>query len=572
MSFLGKIRLMKKPLPIGISDFKKVIESGYVYVDKTLLIEELMEQGSEVVLIPRPRRFGKTLNLSMLQYFFEKSDKDASFLFKDLAIWKNEKFRHLQGQFPVIFITFKDLKHTSWQETFSSIQELIASEFRRHRYLLEGTILAEDEKEIYQKILVNKSDQTIIGKSLLLLSEWLHRYHNKRVILLIDEYDTPAHAAYVGAYYELMINFLRNWLSGGLKDNKYLERGVLTGVLRIAKESIFSGLNNISTFTILNEKFKDKFGLLESEVEPLLQSYGLSEKLSTFRDWYDGYQIGSCKGIYNPWSVLKCIEEQGIFFPYWVNTSDNALIKQLITQGKGYFKADIEELLRGGTIDKKLDDGMIFTELEQSTNSIWSLLLFSGYLTLEATPLFGSPCKLKIPNTEVKELYQSMVLNWFEKSLDEQQYHLLFDSLINGDVETFSYIFKEFMISSASIFDIPAEESEKIYHAFVLGLLVGLKGKYEVKSNRESGFGRYNVMLFPKNSHGLGIIIEFKKVDSADPTSLKKAAESALEQIENKQYAQELIDRGVQRILYLGLSFKGKAVYIAHLFKESFSL
>ncbi|MGZ3732904.1 MAG: AAA family ATPase, partial [Parachlamydiaceae bacterium] len=274
---------MNKPLPIGMSDFKKLIDHGYVYVDKTLLIQEIVEKAAEVTLIPRLRRFGKTLNLSMLHYFFEKTKEDTSYLFKDLKIWKDEKCRKLQGQFPVIFITLKDLKHASWEETFDALKELIADEFGRHQYILEGEILSSAEKEEFVKIIHKKGEKSLVEKSLLRLSKWLHRYHKTRVILLIDEYDAPAHAAYIGNYYDTLIHFLRNWLSAGLKDNAYLERAVLTGILRIAKESIFSGLNNISTFTILHDSFSDKFGLLESEVEQLLKDYNLSQNLPDFR-------------------------------------------------------------------------------------------------------------------------------------------------------------------------------------------------------------------------------------------------------------------------------------------------
>ena len=558
---------MNKPLPIGISDFKKVIKNGYAYVDKTLFIQELTEKGMEVALIPRLRRFGKTLNLSMLRYFFEKGEEDTSYLFKDLQIWKNEKYRALQGQFPVIFITLKDVKHLSWEETFSSLRALIGKEFERHSYLLEGTILTQREKEDYLRITCREGGKTLIEKSLLLLSEWLHRYHNKEVILLIDEYDTPAHAAYVGKYYDTLISFLRNWLSAGLKDNIYLERGVLTGILRIAIESIFSGLNNISTFTVLNETFSDKFGLLESEVKELLNDYGLSEKLSDFRKWYNGYRIGSSTNIYNPWSVLNCIANKGMLAPYWVNTSENALMKQLISQGSDNFKADIEQLLKGETIEKNIDDGVVFSLLHQSPNAIWSLLLYTGYLTLDQAPSYGSPCHLRIPNIEVGELYKSMILEWFEQSIHEHKYHVLLNSLIMGDIDTFSQIFQEFMLSSASVFDVPSEDSEKIYHGFILGMLIGLSDRYEVKSNRESGLGRYDVMLIPKDPSQLGIIMEFKKIGRFEKSRLEAAVESAIKQIEYRQYAQELLDRGVRRILYLGFGFEGKEVLIRAKFK-----
>ncbi|MBA3239100.1 MAG: AAA family ATPase [Parachlamydiaceae bacterium] len=558
---------MHKRLPIGVSDFKKVIEYDYAYIDKTLLIQELVEHGTEVALIPRLRRFGKTLNLSMLRYFFEKGKEDTSYLFKTLKIWQIEKYRAMQGQFPVIFLTLKDVKHASWEETLSSLQELIGREFERHSYLLEEEILTSTEKEQYLRIIHREDGKTLIEKSLLLLSEYLYRYHNKRVILLIDEYDTPAHAAYVGKYYETLMGFLRNWLSAGLKDNLFLERGVLTGILRIAKESIFSGLNNISTFTILHKTFSDKFGLLENEVKQLLDDSGLSEKLADVKRWYNGYRIGPSTNIYNPWSVLNCIANNGALAPYWVNTSENALMKQLIAQGTDDFKADLEQLLKGGTIEQEIDDGTVFSQLHQNPTAIWSLLLFCGYLTLGQSPSYGTPCHLRIPNIEINELYKSMIIDWFNQSLHKHKYHMLLNSLTSGDINTFSQLFQEFMISSVSVFDVPSAESEKIYHGFVLGMLIGLSDRYEVKSNRESGLGRYDVMLIPKNSNALGIVMEFKKIGRFEKTTLDAAVKSALKQIEEKQYAQELMDRGVQRILYIGFAFEGKEVLIRSKFK-----
>lgn len=318
----------------------------------------------------------------------------------------------------------------------------------------------------------------------------------------------------------------------------------------------------------MNEELQDKFGLLESEVLVLLKEYGLENRLPEIRDWYDGYQIGSCQGIYNPWSVLKCIAKKGELAPYWVNTSDNALMKQLITSGSDDLKADVEELLKDGIIEKTIEDGIVFSDLKKNPETVWSLLLFSGYLTIAATPVYGTPCRLCIPNVEVKELYKSVIVNWFKTSLNENKYRMLLNSLVTGDINTFSELFKQFMLSSVSVFDIPGEESEKIYHAFVLGILVGLGTQYEVKSNRESGLGRYDVMIFPKDHSGLGIVMEFKKVSPFEKTTLEKAFESALQQIEDKQYAQELLDRGIQRILYLGLAFEGKEVLIRHKFRS----
>ena len=551
---------MKKPLPIGISDFKEIIDKKYAYVDKSLLIAEVIEEGTKVALIPRPRRFGKTLNLSMLKYFFEKTGEDTSYLFKDLKIWQDERCRALQGQFPVIFLTFKSIKHASWDQAFNHFRQIISEEFERHAYLVEDDGLSQKEKEKFRKVLDEEGDEGQTATSLRLLIQWLHRYHKKPVILLIDEYDSPAHRAYSAGYYDNLIGFLRILLSDSLKDNSSLEWAVLTGILRIAKESIFSGLNNIRTFTLLNEGFRDKFGLLEPEVEELLASYDLANKLPLFREWYDGYRIGSCTGIYNPWSVLNCLAEKGELAPYWVNTSDNALIKQLIAQGGEELKADIEILLQGGTIAQKIEEGTVFSQLHQENRAIWMLLLYSGYLTIDAKPAYDIPCPLRIPNREIYSLYRSMILDWFERSINESQYLRLLNSLTKGDVATFSEILSEFVLSSVSVFDVPFEESEKIYHAFVLGLLVGLKDTYTVKSNREGGLGRYDVMLFPKNPQELGIVIEFKKVAPSD--DLEQAATAALQQIAEKKYAQELIAYGVSRILSLGIAFKGKQVFI----------
>ena len=409
------MRSMMKKIPLGISDFKKLIEGGYLYVDKTLFIQELFDEGSDVCLIPRMRRFGKTLNLSMLRYFFEKGTQDTSHLFTSLKIWQHEKYRALQGQFPVIFISLKDVKFLEWQECYGALQELIIEEFERHKYLLDSNLFSEMEKKEHLTILQKEGSLSLYTRSLYLLTHWLHRFHGKRVILLIDEYDTPVHSAYMGGYYNLLISFIRNWFSSALKDNSSLERGVLTGILRIAKESIFSGLNNVITYTILSKDFQDKFGLTEPEVKKLLEDYGLSESQAEIQQWYNGYRIGSHDGIYNPWSVLNCIKYNGALEPYWVNTSDNAIMKELITEGGEELKTDIEELIRGGVIAKKIDEGFVFSDLEKSPGAVWCLLLFSGYLTLDATPSYGTPCLLRIPNIEVKELYDSMILDWFEK-------------------------------------------------------------------------------------------------------------------------------------------------------------
>lgn len=554
---------MKKKIPIGISDFKLLIEEKYTYVDKTLLIQELVDKGvGKISLIPRMRRFGKTLNLSMLRYFFEKTHQDTSYLFSELNIWKMERYKALQGQFPVIFLSLKDIKYSTWEDTLDAFQICIAQEYERHRYLLDSDKLSLEEKKDYHLILRKEAPQALLVQSLLMLSRFLESFYKRRVVLLIDEYDTPVHPAYIEEYYDPCIKFLRNWLTACLKDNSSLEFGVLTGILRIAKESIFSGLNNISTYSLLNKGFQDKFGFLGSEVRALLKQYELKDKLDEIRSWYNGYQIGTETEVYNPWSVLKCIEAEGKLSPYWVNTSENAIMTRLITRGADTIKKDVEELVRGGVIKKKIEEDIAFTELELRPHVIWSLLLFSGYLTVLGPVEDGSTYRLRIPNEEVNSLYRGMILSWFEKSISEENYSLLLKSLVTGDMNTFSLLFQEFLLTAFSVFDVTQDQPERIYHAFVLGMLVGLEKRYEVRSNRESGFGRYDVILFPKDVHDLGIVLEFKKMDASEDDDFETAVESALKQIEDKQYATELYARGVGSVLLIGLAFKGKKVFI----------
>ncbi len=507
--------------------------------------------------------FGKTLNLSMIRYFFEKTAHDTGYLFKGLKIEKEPNFMALQGQFPVIFLSLKAVRHSSWEQAYASIRSLVAGEYNRHRYLLEGDTLHVEEKKKYLQILREEGSQTLYTYSLLLLTQCLHRYHKKRVIVLVDDYDTPAYAAYVGGYYDVWISFFINWLSAGLKDNSSLERGVLTGAVSIPMANIFSGFNNLSTYTVLQDAFCDKFGLLEEEVKELVKEHHLEANLLQMRQWYDGYRIGSCRGIYNPWSVIKYLREEGDLAPYWVNSCDNALMRGLIAQGSEDFKADIEELLKGGVIEKNIEEGLIFADLAKGPNAVWSLLLFSGYLTTEAGPTApGSPSRLRIPNEEVLHLYRSMVIDWFEKSIHESKYCLLLQSLTKGDIDTFSKIFQEFLLASVSVFDVASDQPEKIYHAFILGMLVGLGESYEVRSNRESGYGRYDVMLIPKDVKGLGIVLEFKRIDRFEKMDLETAAASALKQIQDKKYDEELVSRGITRILHLSLVFEGEKVLI----------
>ena len=550
-----------KKIPIGIDDYKKVIEDGYVYVDKTLFIQEIIERGTSVALIPRPRRFGKTLNISMLKCFFEKTEEDLSHLFFSYKIWKTE-YRKLQGKYPVIFFTLKGIKQESWEQAYEKLKFLIADEFERHRYLLDSPHLSEEEKEIFRLILRKQESQPVAELSLKYLIQWLKRYHGIDVIVLIDEYDSPIHMAYFYGYYSHIINFMRNWLGEGLKSNAALERAVITGILRITKENIFSDLNHVSNFTLLNEDFGDKFGLLEKEVFSLLSECGMNNKLEDVRNWYNGYQIGS-SSVYNPWSVLNYIQHK-ILKPYWVRTSSNDLIKEQIIQTGVFLKKDFEDLVLGESITKLVDEGLAFSSLKNSKEVVWGLLLFSGYLTLVEMPDLSRTrcsCKLAVPNQEVLMLFQDMIQDYFTETFSISLPSLL-KTLIEGNVRAFSKDFEQLVMNIFSSHDIPKDEPERVYHAFVLGLLSSLQDEgYEIKSNRESGLGRYDVCLFPKNPERLGIILEFKKAKEEEK-NLKELASSAITQIQTLRYITELKSRGVQKILALGMVFQGKLVCI----------
>ena len=550
----------KKKLPIGISDYKEIVKGNFSYIDKTLFIEEVMEMGTKVILIPRPRRFGKTINLSMLHYFLEKTEEDHSIFFLKYQIWKTQT-REKQGKFPVIFLTLKGIKKGSWEAAYKGLQSLISEEYKRHRYLIDH--LHEDDKKDFQSIIDKVSDnQDLFENSLKYLIRFLRKHYNEQVIVLIDEYDTPIHDAYLSGYYSPMISFIRNWFSEGLKDNPLLEKAVLTGVLRVSKESVFSGFNNPGCYTVLDEEFSDKFGLKEEEVSSLLKEHEISRPLETIRAWYNGYQIGS-SSLYNPWSILQCIQKKGELRPYWVNTSDNELIKKLLIRASSLFKQEMEDLLFNRCITKSIDEATVFKNLENNPDNIWSLFLFSGYLTLNEKPIAKGlylQCKLKIPNQEVQHLYEGMLNDWLKESSPDHNLSILLESLVTGQISIFSEILQALIINTMSFYDIPADEPERVYHAFVLGLLVTLEGRYEVKSNRESGFGRYDVCLIPKDPLALGIIMEFKKIKETE--SLEKGADEALEQIEKKQYEQEVRNRGISNILKLGLAFQGKKVFV----------
>lgn len=550
-----------KILPIGISDYKQVIDNNYYYVDKTLLVKELLISGGAITLLPRPRRFGKTLNLSMLRYFFEKSETDTSYLFKKTTIWNDASAREHQGQYPVIFLTFKNIKELTWHQTRAKIYTIIAEEFNRHGYLLKH--LDARQAEQFNAILNLKADQTAYGNSLLFLTQLLHKYHNKKVILLLDEYDGPMHAAYSHSYYPELTNFMRSLLTSALKDNPHLSRGVITGILRAAKEGIFSGLNNLAVFTILSLPFQDKFGFTQTEVKQLLKDQKLSDKMDEITTWYNGYMFGQTT-IYNPWSLILCANERGLIRTYWLNTSDNQLIKHVLTRAGADLKAEFEDLLNDKPVIKEIDEGLIMPGIENKDDAIWNLMVFAGYLSYSKLEWIEAKatCTLKIPNKEIKIVYTDLVREIFKDILKQSNTKFLLQALIQGDAQTFQEILQDFIIKTISAFDLPSDEPEKSYHLFILGLLVQFHDSYQVKSNRESGYGRYDIMLIPRKASIPGIIMEFKKVQKGRGETLDSAADKALQQIKSKEYITELHDLGVKRINLFGIAFLGKKIAV----------
>lgn len=555
------MKVSSKKFPIGISDFKIIIEDDYYYIDKTLLIKEIIESTGQVILLPRPRRFGKTLNLSMIKYFFEKKEINNKHLFLKTNIWKEKEYQALHGKYPIIFLTFKDIKETCWENAYKKIIAIISEEFERY-YLLFRKDLLPHVLDEFESILRKTADEVTFSRSLFLLSKLLYKLYNTRVIILIDEYDAPIHAGYNYGYYNEIVQFMRSLLTSILKDNLYLEKGILTGILRTSKEGIFSGLNNLAVYTLMDTDFQDKFGFTKQEVEKLLKDSNLIDKFNEIQKWYNGYQFGNTT-IYNPWSLLMCTKNQGVLKPYWVNTSDNQLIKKLLTLSGKEIKSDFELLLTNKTIEKEVDEAIIFPGIENNPRAIWSLLLFAGYLTYTQFRIEQghSYCNLTIPNKEIELLYSSFIKDIFESTLTNPKVNILLTSLTTGQIDIFSELLQEFIINTISIYDLPNNEPEKSYHLFVLGLLVLLSDTYQVKSNRESGLGRYDIMLIPKNKKDLGIIIEFKKVSSSDK-SLEKSAKKALDQIVEKNYAQELKDLDIKHIKFLGIAFQGKKILV----------
>ncbi len=552
-----------KKIALGQSDFKTIIEDNRYFVDKTLLIKEFLEDSSQIILIPRPRRFGKTLNLSMIRYFVEKCDEDRRHLFNNLLIEKEEEIMRRQGIYPTIYLTFKDEKHDDFNKFIDSVRVHLSSLYNNFKYIYDS-IDNDYEKEIFNKILLGKGSVGDMEKALMKLSKYLYDYYGEKVIVLIDEYDTPIQHSYFSRIYDETIGFMRNFLSNTLKDNIYLEKAMLTGILRVARESIFSGLNNMQVYSILKEGYSKQFGFTDVEIEKILNDFNVINQIEEFKRWYNGYIFGSTV-IYNPWSVLSYLKDiDNDFMPYWVNTSENKIIKTILSKGSEALKKSFEELLRGNTIETTIDENIVMADIELNEDNIWSFLLMAGYLKVVGKRREGKEFyySLKVPNLEVELMYEKIIRDWQSESYIASEYNEMLKALVNFDYEVFEEIFIDYVEKSLSYFDVSGEEPEKVYHSFVLGMLVSLNRTHYVLSNRESGYGRYDVMVIPKDISKPGIIIEFKRARKTNKKSIEELIEEARKQIEDKKYETELLNRGITNIKKLVIVFKGKEVYV----------
>ena len=554
----------RKKLPIGISDYKELIDEDYYYVDKTDFIRQIIEEGSKITLLPRPRRFGKTLNLSTLRYFFERTEGNIYrplFNGKNIEQWKD--FDRYQGKYPVILVTLKDCKGDTFEEMLLLLARELQSEFIRHDYLREH-IEQKDYLDQFVRLQNRKATPDEMTGSLRLLSELLTSYWGTPPLVLLDEYDTPIHIAFDKGYYDRMIGFMRNFMSLVFKDNTDIFRGVITGILRVSKESIFSGLNNIDVDTILELPMCTSFGFTQEETDRMLTDYLLDEHKDEVKNWYNGYLFGD-QTVYNPWSVLSFINKGGVLAPYWVNTGSDVLLRHLLADGPSQIRMGVESLIQGEPIRSVINDKLAFPDLLSEASNIWSFMLFSGYL--KAT----DPVKnnddlmeytLQVPNREVRTVFFTIIRSWINNGpVKNDRLELMLQALKEKNMPIFQRTLNDFVVNTLSYYDTSGREPEKVYQAFLLGMLVS-SGAYEVSSNRESGLGRYDILLRPRDLSLQGVIMELKLYDPVYDESVESVLDSALQQIEDKQYAATLRAAGVTDILKMAITFDGKRVWV----------
>lgn len=546
-----------KSLPIGVSDFK-LATTGYYYVDKTLMIRDFLDKKPMVSLFTRPRRFGKTLNMDMLRVFFEKTNEDTSVYFKDKQIWQcGDYYTKHQGQYPVIFLTFKDVKSMTWEETFQKIRRLISLEFIRHNELETSSVLTAYEKEQYHLLAKDSGDEVDCQMGLQLLSLLLHKHYGRECIIIIDEYDTPIQQGHTCNFYPEIVNFMRNFFSGGLKDNPHLAFGFLTGILRVAKESIFSGMNNLKTYSILDDGYSSYFGFTEKDVKDMLRYYGKDDKYNELSEWYDGYRFGNTE-IFNPWSVINYISDNCFPKAFWQSTGSNEIIGEIIQAATPEITKDLYKLLCGEKIAAYIDTGVIYPEVQNNPYSIYSFLLVAGYLKVaNIYPQSDGNfmCDVAIPNKEITFVYEKEVLN---RTNQNSLAISISQAIFSKDTQKLQALLEDFMVKSISSID---GANEGFYHGMMLGLCAILGNRYKIRSNRESGLGRFDIQLMPLTKGMPGFIFEFKHTKD-EHTDLSALADSALQQIEAKKYDTELRDNGVNSIISIGIAFRGKSAVV----------
>ena len=553
------IKIMEfEKIGIGTSDFRKLRTLKYYYIDKSMYIKDIIDNASEVALITRPRRFGKTLNMSMLRYFFDCDIKDSREMFNGLKIMEQgEKYTSKLGAYPCIYLTLKDLDVSKFEYMITQLKTEMLEIYYEKRYLLDGDNIAEGERTIFNKILSATASEMEIINSVKMLSKLLYRHYEKPVMLFIDEYDVPIQAAYVKGFYNEAIDFLKNFYRTTFKDNPYLEKTVLTGVSRVAKESIFSGANNFKVFTVLDNEFADDFGITSEEMDKVIEDFDVEDEKEEIKKWYDGYRIGNVEGIYNPWSILNYLTDKQLK-PYWVNTSSNDLIKMTIKKSTTV-KEKMERLLKGEAIEVPIDLETIINGIEENENNIWGLMLGTGYLKVdEVVDLARGIYKVKLPNYEINLLFENMVEEWFNDKVIGNDLNSILKDLVELNLDEFEIKFQKLVEEMFSYMDVGKDTAENFYHAFVLGMLVGLKDSYYVNSNRESGMGRYDIMLEPQDKTKNSFIIEFKVANDMKENTIEDVVESAKKQIEERDYESNLRERGFNNITKMVFAFKGK--------------
>ena len=560
---------MSRRVSIGYQEFEDIIRNDLFYIDKTAFIKEWWERRDRVTLITKPRRFGKTLTMSMVENFFSVTHVKSAELFQHLSIWKDVSYRKLQGSYPVISLTFANVKECTFQATKQRMNQILTDLYNKHIFLLDGALLTEEEKKFFRSVTMDMDD-TVATLAIHKMSDFLSRYYGKKVIILLDEYDTPMQEAYINGYWDELSSFLRSMLNAAFKTNPYLERAIMTGITRISKESIFSDLNNLKVVTTTSNEYAEYFGFTEAEVCASLEEYHLSDRLEDIRSWYDGFTFGDMQDIYNPWSILNYLSTQK-FSLYWANTSSNSLVNKLIQEGSKDIKQKFESLLNGQPINVLIDEQIVYNQLSVKESSIWSLLLASGYLKVAETRLNErsgrTHYQLELTNKEVRIMFETMIHDWFSDY--DSGYNDFIKALLQDDIKAMNVYMNRVALVTFSFFDSGTKasaesEPERFYHGFVLGLLVDLGERYSVTSNRESGFGRYDVILEPKNKKDDAVILEFKVQDTNDEKTLSDTVKAALYQINCKQYDTVLLEKGIpeNKIRKYGFAFHGKQVLI----------